>query len=94
MTLDYKSLKFEVMVNYIDEHAEELKAKDSKTFDKFIGSMLKEDGSKNTLAMKNPFWLLTKDVIEFENAPKGKSEKKADESITKAKALLEKYGKK
>lgn len=94
MKLDYKSLKFEVMVNYINEHAEELKAKDSKTFDKLIGSMLKDDGSKNTLAMKNPFWLLTKDVIEFENAPKGKSEKKADPTIDIAKSLLAKYGKK
>lgn len=94
MKLDYKSLKFDVMIDYIEKNADELKAKDEKVFDILMGSILKEDGSKNTLAMKNPFWLLTKDVIEFENAPKEKGAKKEDESITKAKALLEKYGKK
>ena len=88
---DYKKITLTEMVDWVTKNEEKLAKEKKDELLVFLSKALGEEGKKQTLQAKKPFYDLAKDYVEFENAP-NKKVKKEDETVKSLKALREKYG--
>jgi hypothetical protein len=90
-TMDYKTLKYEQMMDYLVDNKDKLIKKDKDLYVECCQAIIKGD-RRNPVAAKPSFYKLTKDFIDFENEP-GKNKKEKDKkALDPIKNILKELG--
>lgn len=73
--LDYQKLTYPQMSNFVTTNKDKLIKEKGKDEVLDFLKLLNKDGKKNTLGARKKFYELSKDYIDFENAPNKKTKK-------------------
>lgn len=87
---NYKKMNLDEMTKWVEENFEMLSKEKKEQLDMFLNNAV-VNGKRKTLGAKKFFYNMAKDYADFEEAPKGKTQKE-DKVVSKIQELRKKAG--